>query len=137
MKGEMKKEIIKGGDIGKRRKKTQREWGWKKQENKQNKGAKNQTKKPKKKPKWWWRKRKNQKKGFHEMAIEFDNPSQIHLTPSDGNQNGFNCHHWMMNKMDLITTIWFDRHCWMETEKRGIWQAHLLLVSVGHKDGWL
>jgi len=27
MKGEMKKEIIKGGDIGKRRKKTQREWG--------------------------------------------------------------------------------------------------------------
>ncbi len=25
----------------------------------------------------------------------------------------------------------------METEKRGIWQAPLLLVSVAHKDGWL
>jgi hypothetical protein len=36
--------------------------------------------------------KENQKKVFHEMAIEFDNPSQIHLTLSDGNQNGFDCH---------------------------------------------
>jgi hypothetical protein len=44
--------------------------------------------------------KKNQKKGFHEMAIEFNSLGQIHLTPSDGNQNGFGCHQIQLPPLD-------------------------------------
>ncbi len=99
----MKKERIKGGDILKNEKKTQREWGQNKQENKKNgRGGGVGNKKTSK---------KNQKKGFHKMAIEFNNLDQICFTLSDGNQNGFDHHHSMMNKMDLITTIKFGHRC--------------------------
>ncbi len=115
MKGEMKKERIKGGDILKNEKKTQNGRG----------GGVGNKKTSK----------KNQKKGFHKMAIEFNNLDQICFTLSDGNQNGFDHHHSMMNKMDLITTIKFGHRCWMETKKGGIWE-NSLSTCFGCPQGW-
>ncbi len=44
--------------------------------------------------------KKNQKKGFHEMATEFNSPSRIRLTPSNGNQNGFGRHQIQLPPLD-------------------------------------
>jgi hypothetical protein len=55
-----------------KRRKKKCEWGRKKQENNQNEWGGQKTEKQVKKTQLVGREEKNQKKGFHEMAIEFN-----------------------------------------------------------------
>jgi hypothetical protein len=47
----------------------------------------------------------------------------------------FNCHHWMMEKMDLIATIRFGQHCQVVTKKGGnLTNPHS--ICFGRPQGW-
>ncbi len=76
------------------------EWRQKKQENKQNGGTGGKQRTSKKNPNGVEGKKKNQKKDFHKMTTKFNNLSQIQLTPSDGNQNGFGRHQIQLPPLD-------------------------------------
>jgi len=65
-------------------------WGRKKQENKQNRGVKNQRTRTNK-PKWWGGKKKTKIRVSLD-GIEFVYTCQIQLASLNGNQNEFDCH---------------------------------------------